>query len=490
MHRLIGTVSGIAAFAGLAALMLAEIAPLARAQAAAPAAAGGQAAAATKRNYKDNGEYDLYNQAFKDAQNPAAQIKDLETWAQKYADSDYKDVRTGMLVQAYSMLNPPQPAKVLDLAAQLMAKDLKTVFDDPQDGKRQSLSFLFATAVAAGSAGSAALPNPTPAQVELGRTAAKRLKDDAKAYFVPANKPAATPDADWTKTHANLDAAADHTLLVLTIFRAEAVMAKTPRVSAECKDIAEPAYRRALADYPDHSYVSYKLAQALQCQQKESPEKVFQAIYEYERAAVIDPMLGGAQPNATVIPAYADKAYVNIHGSTEGLDELKLQVKQSALPADGFKFKTAREIADEKQAEFEKSNPELAMWAKIKDFLTDPADPTYFEDKLKDTEGPTLKGVVVDGACRGKEVTVAFPRPTDTGALVPEVKLKFDTALTGKPTPNVEITFDKAVATAFTKEPFMLTMEVQKANVTGLKTTPCVPTPAKKAAPAPPPAKK
>ena len=30
-------------------------------------------------------------------------------------------------------------------------------------------------------------------------------------------------------------------------------------------------------------------------------------------------MLGGAQPNATVIPAYADKAYVNIHGSTEGL---------------------------------------------------------------------------------------------------------------------------------------------------------------------------
>ena len=149
-------------------------------------------AAATKRNYKDNGEYDLYNQAFKDAQNPAAQIKDLETWAQKYPDSDYKDVRTGMLVQAYSMLNPPQPAKVLDLAAQLMSKDLRTVFDDPQDGKRQTVSFLFATPFAAGSAGSAALPNPTPAQVELGRTAAKRLKDEAKAYFVPANKPAAT----------------------------------------------------------------------------------------------------------------------------------------------------------------------------------------------------------------------------------------------------------------------------------------------------------
>ena len=493
MHRSLKTVSGIAAFAGLAALMFTGTAPFARAQGPAVTAAPAGQPAATKRNYKDNGEYDLYNQAFKDAQNPAAQIKDLETWAQKYPDSDYKDVRTGMLVQAYNQLIPPQPAKVLDLAAQLMSKDLKTVFDDPKDGKRQALSFLAATVGAAGLAGQPALPNPTAAQVELGRTAAKRLKDEAKAFFVPANKPPTTSDADWTKLHANLDAAADHTLLVLTIYRAEAVMAKKPVVSAECKDIAEPAYRRALADYPDHSYVSYKLAQAFQCQQKDSPEKVFLAIFEYERAAVIDPTLGGAQPNATAIPAYADKAYANIHGSADGLDELKQQVKQAALPPDGFKFKTAREIADEEQAKFEKDNPELAMWGKIKQLLTDPDNPTYFEDKLKDTEGPRLKGVVVDGACRGKELTVAFPKPGQSGALVPEVKLKFTDAvpLAGKPTPSTEITFEKAVATAFTKEPFLLTMEVQKANVEGLKTTPCVPAPPRKAPPAPaPPAKK
>ena len=178
-----------------------------------------------------------------------------------------------MLVQAYSLLIPPQPAKVLELAAQLMTKDLRTVFDDPQDGKRQTVPFLFATTFAAGLAGSAALPNPTAAQVELGRTAAKRLKDEAKAYFVPANKPATTPDAEWAKTRTNADGTADHTLLVLTIYRAEAVMGKKPLLSAECKDIAEPAYRKALADYPSNSYASYKLAQAFQCQQKESPGK-------------------------------------------------------------------------------------------------------------------------------------------------------------------------------------------------------------------------
>jgi len=485
VHRSLRTVSGIAAFAGLAALMIVEAVPVARAQ--------GAAAAATKRNYKDNGEYDLFSKAFTDAQNPAAQIKDLETWAQKYPDSDYKDVRTGMLVQAYNSLTPPQPAKVLDLASQLLTKDLKTVFDDPQQGKRLTLSFLYATSVAVGAVGSAAVPSPAPAQVELWRTAAKSLKEEAKAYFVAANKPAGASDADWAKAHATYDAVANHALLVLLIFPAEAAMAKSPRVPAECRDIAEPAYRRALTEFPEQTYVSYVLAQALQCQQKEFPAKVFQAVYEYERAAVVDPNLGGAQPDATKVPAYADKAYVNIHGSPDGLDDLKVQVKLSALPPDGFTFKTAREIADEQQAKFKESNPELAMWMDIRANLTDPAVPNYFEEQLKDVEGPTLKGTVVDGACRGKEITVAFPMPGQSGALTPEVRLKFTdpTPIAGKPTPNVEITFQKAVATAFTKDPFMLTMEVKKADVEGLKTTPCVPAATKKATPpAPPPAKK
>jgi hypothetical protein len=477
VRRFFRTVSGIAAFAGLAVLTIAETAPPARAQ-------GGQTTA-TKRSYKDNGEYDLFSQAFKDAQNPAAQIKDLETWAQRYPASDYKDVRTGMLVQAYGALNPPQPAKVLEYAAQLMSKDLKTVFDDPQDGKRQTLQFFYATAIAVGYAGSTLLPNPTDAQVELGRTAAKRLKEEGAAFFASANKPAGVSDADWAKSHATIDAAADHALLALIIYPAEAVTNKTPRVPAECKNIAEPAYRQALADYPGNSYVSYQLAQALQCQLKESPEKVFQAIYEYQRAAVLDPTLGGVQKDATVVPKYADKVYVAIHGSTDGLDDLKALVKQSALPPDGFKIKTANEVALEKEAEFAKSNPELALWMSIKAALTDPADPNYFEEKLKDTQGPRLKGVVVEGACRAKEITVAFPMPGQTGALTPEVKLKFEAALTGKPEPNTEIAFEGAVATAFTKDPFLLTLEIEKAKVEGLKITPCTPAVTKKAAPAP-----
>jgi len=51
-----------------------------------------------------------------------------------------------------------------------------------------------------------------------------------------------------------------------------------------------------------------------------------------------------------------------------------------------------------------------------------------------------------------------------------EVTLKLDAALTGKPEAGTEVQF-KGVPSAFSKEPFMLTMDAEKANVEGLKVT-------------------
>ena len=50
--------------------------------------------------------------------------------------------------------------------------------------------------------------------------------------------------------------------------------------------------------------------------------------------------------------------------------------------------------------------------------------------------------------------------------------MKLDAALTGKPAPGETIEFD-AVPQAFSKEPFMLTMETDKSKITGLKVDPC-----------------
>jgi len=65
----------------------------------------------------------------------------------------------------------------------------------------------------------------------------------------------------------------------------------------------------------------------------------------------------------------------------------------------------------------------------------------------------------------------------------PEVALKLDTPLTGKAEVGAEIQWDEGVPSAFAKDPFLLTMDVAKAKIENLKTSPCAPAPVKKAAP-------
>ena len=117
------------------------------------------APAAKKKAVKDQGEFELYNQAIKDASNPTKELQDLDAWAQKYPESDFKDDRTYMYMQAYSTIQPPQPLKVIEYGQQLMAKDLNTIFPDAAGG-RNILTVLFQVAWNV-----AALPNPTPDQL-------------------------------------------------------------------------------------------------------------------------------------------------------------------------------------------------------------------------------------------------------------------------------------------------------------------------------------
>jgi hypothetical protein len=171
---------------------------------------------------------------------------------------------------------------------------------------------------------------------------------------------------------------------------------------------------------------------------------------------------------------FADSAYVRIHGSDEGLDRLKQVVRQSPLPPVGFEIETAEQIADKRRAEFEQSNPQLALWRKIKGALADANGEQYFTDQLKDSQVPQLRGVLVgvDRACHPKELTVAVPLPDTQQSLRPEIRLILDQPLAGKVELNQEFHWE-GVPTAFTKDPFLLTMEAPSAKIEGLKTGPC-----------------
>src|SRR5437867_2591882 len=115
MHRLYRMFTAILAVAVMSAVVLTGIAPVAGAQAAPEKP--------PERKVKDQGEFDIYNQVLKDT-DPIKQIQDLDTWTQKYPDSDYKnDDRPFLYLQAYDKAK--QPAKVLEVGEQLMSKDLK-----------------------------------------------------------------------------------------------------------------------------------------------------------------------------------------------------------------------------------------------------------------------------------------------------------------------------------------------------------------------------
>jgi hypothetical protein len=71
-------------------------------------------------------------------------------------------------------------------------------------------------------------------------------------------------------------------------------------------------------------------------------------------------------------------------------------------------------------------------------------------------------------SCRPKELVVALSDSTHA-----EVTLKLDMPLTNKPDLNKEIQFDKGEPTAFTPDPFNLTLDTEKDNVDGITGEAC-----------------
>ena len=455
--------------------------------------AGAQSAPAEKK-YKD-GEFDIYSAAANDVKggNFAQAIKDLDTWKQKFADTDFKNERQALYILAYS--GAGQFDKTVDAAAPMITAGVDTVFSDPKDGPGQAIRVLFAAVTSI-----VRIPNPSAEQLAIGDKAAHQLLDYNR-------KPAGVSDADWNNARTQLQPPAKAALLYMAMLPGNQAMALGNQALASGKAseklagtqtgadhdasmqkaaqqyeaaqaayaTAQAAFTKALGDYPDQTAISYNLALSLSSQKRNS-----EAVYEFERSAVLDATLGGTQPDPGKIKTFADNAYIKVHGSDEGLAQLKEQVKLAPLWPAGFHIKTATEIAEEKQKEFEQSNPQLSMWMKIKAALSDNDGATYFESSLKGAAVPKLKGVLIDAkpACKSTTLLIAVPLPDAQGAPVAEIALKLDPPLTGRPALNTEVQWE-GVPGAFTPSPFLLTMDTEKAQIEGLKVTPCVAAPAR-----------
>jgi len=489
------TMIGMAAVAALTAVAMTATAENASAQAAAAAqpAAGKKAKAV-----KDTGEYDIYNEVIKDSQaGPAAAKKfltDLETWTQKYPNTDFKDIRTWYYVQAYAANN--DGGKALDSAKPLVDEGIDSL-KEGLDNAGTVLQMLFLTSRAA--AALAAAGTATPDQLATGGKAAQMLTDYAKAYFTPENKPAKTTAEDWAAGLKQVEDQAQGTQFQIALFPGTSTLNKNPKDPATCA-AAEAAYDKALQQFPESGLLAVQRAKVSLCQQSATPAKAQQALYLYARAVSL-PVGGVSGLSAADQKTYDDylkRIYTTFHGNDDGLADLKAMAAKSPTPPPDFHIKTAREIATEKEEEFKTKNPQLATWMGVKGQLADTNGQQYFDGTLKDSDmsGPNgtklLKGTLMSAnpACRPKELLVAIPLPDQQGTPVAEITLKLVTEdgkpapLTGKVETGGEIQFN-GFPTAFTKEPFMLTLDTDKSKIDGLSITPCAPpAPARKGAPA------
>jgi hypothetical protein len=440
----------------------------------------GQAAPADKpaekkKNYKDQQEYTLYDSATKEP-DATKKLGLLTQWKEKYPDSDFKMERTMLFLDAYQRSG--QYAKMIDTAKEILAIDPKELH-----------ALYWITLL-------------TP-QLNLNSADGLDTGEKASNGLLGAEAPAGTPPADWEKAKKTTDAIAYKTLGWIWKERGTALGKKaqgeTGTDQAADQAAALKAYTNAEQNFlsslkmePNSGEVDYWLGTTILLEKK--PERMSEALFYIARAVAYDGP--GAMTPQQRQPAdpYLTKVYSQIHGDTSGLAELKGMAKTNPAPPADFKIKTAAEIAAEKDEELKKTNPALALWMNIKGQLLAQDGEKYFD---------AMKGAALPGGAGGvtkfkgwllsaKEVKSKAGRITYPELLVSmegkdqpaDVTLKLvggadgttPTPLAGKPDVGVEIEFE-GVGDAFTKDPaFMVTFDVEKAKITGLKEAKPAPT--------------
>ena len=137
---------------------------------------------------KDQGEYDLYNSILQSQNDPNKQLQLLNTWKEKYPDSEFKLVRAGLFARDYLALN--QPAQAVKASQEALAINPKDV---------TALVNILRAA-----------PYVQPTSAELQKAAASAGSTVIDQW--DALKPAGVSDADWAKAKGELEPLAQYTL--------------------------------------------------------------------------------------------------------------------------------------------------------------------------------------------------------------------------------------------------------------------------------------
>jgi len=414
-----------------------------------PAAAPATAPQKSAKNWKDTAEYDLYSAIIKPDATPASRLQNLDKWKAGYPQSEYADTRQQIYLITYAAMNNHRAA--FDTAAEILKTDPSNLA-----AIQEILGYVRALEPADAKA---ALSPQNKADLETAEKVARYLIANADTVFAADKMPQGATPAQWAQAKPTMVNFAQFTL---------------GYIGVEGKDSAkaQAELTKTLEMDPTNAPASSMLAGVLLAQQKEHPELMSEALFEYARAAGLTGPTALPAPQQKSLGEFLTKAYTLYHGSAEGLDQVKALAKASALPPAGFKIKSTVDLDADKAAAAAAeaaANPMLALWRTIKTELTGDNGPAYFESSVKDAGLPggangvtKFKGKLVSTtpAVRPKELTLAIE-----GAAA-DVTLKLEEPLPGMMEAGGEISFSGA-AKAYTKDPYMLTFDVTKDDLEG-----------------------
>jgi hypothetical protein len=309
---------------------------------------------------------------------------------------------------------------------------------------------------------------PAPDDLAALIDASQFIVDHPDDVFSSKNKPAGQTDDQWNQLKPQMVAYAKTQL----------------DWAAEQKDI--DAVLARLKQDPTRIDLSIWLGQQYVAQGKTDAKKIVLALYHYARVAAYDGP--GAAPAATKAGAkkYFDKQYAGYHGDATGADQVLATAKANAVPPDGFDIESITSISKRKIDEDEakrKANPMITFWSDTRVAMT---TGTATPDAIQGSELPgtsipgvtKFKGKIISmtPALRPKKLVLAVEKDG-----VADCTLLLDAALPGKMDVGGELEFSGVVKDV-AKDPYMLTFDVEKANIDGWtgKNAPVAPRPAKK----------
>jgi tetratricopeptide (TPR) repeat protein len=323
-------------------------------------------------------------------------------------------------------------------------------------------------------------PAPSADDMATAEKAAGQLVSGIETYFAADKKPAGATDAQWAQSKKEV------------LMYAQNALGWIPMIRKEYEK-AEVELIKSLQVEPNNAQVTYWLAGVIVAQKK--VEKLPSALFHFARAAYYEgPGALNPEGRKQIVP-YFEKQYINYHGDKEGIEKVIEAGKASALPPADWKIKSIVDREKENEAaeeEAAKKFPDKALWKDIKTALMGDSGQSYFESSMKGAALPggiekagvkvtKFKGKLVSATPEMSPKELVLSISGDIG----DVTLKLDAPLRGKMEPGGEIEFE-GVASSFTKEPFMVIFDVEKANVggwAGVGGAPVPPAP-KKAAPA------